>query len=70
LLIQVALCGGWSLHPSKWYTEYEHDEDQMLTDILFLATILMTRVALPIMLTFIIGSLLNRALHRNQIAGC
>ncbi len=40
----------------------------MLNDILFIATILATRVALPIVITFVIGSLLKRALRRDAPA--
>ena len=42
----------------------------MFNNILFIATILITRIALPIGLTFIVGSLLKRALHRDPMAEC
>lgn len=38
----------------------------MLNDILFIATIFITRLALPIAATLLIGSLLERALHRDM----
>lgn len=37
----------------------------MLNDILFIATIFVTRIALPIFVTLMIGSLLKRALRRD-----
>ncbi len=38
----------------------------MFEDILFLATIFATRLALPIALTFILGSLVERALNHSM----
>ena len=66
-LSQIQLSCGWSLHPAQWYTEGERGEDQMLNDLFFIVTILMTRVLLPITLTLIAGSLLHRALHRQTV---
>jgi len=37
----------------------------MFNDLLLIATILITRIALPIMATFLIGSLLKRTLRRD-----
>ncbi len=38
----------------------------MQNDLLLLATMFVTRVALPVLITLIVGSLLERALHRDS----
>jgi hypothetical protein len=40
----------------------------MLNDVLFIATILITRVALPIAITFVIGMLVKRSLRPDASA--
>ena len=40
----------------------------MFEDILFIATIFVTRILLPIVVTFSLGSLIERALNRQTYA--
>lgn len=40
----------------------------MFEEVLFIATIFATRIVLPVVITFILGSLIERALNRRAYA--
>jgi hypothetical protein len=67
------------VHAAIWYTEYRkriplrktsrgtfEKEDNMLSEALFVITLFVTRVALPIVLTLFLGYRLERKLNHDS----